>query len=105
LVEANWNASADVADAPFWKSDFAIATAAYEHEEDAAPSAVARTTGATPSPDNARSIRARGTHACTIAEMAKPKTRAHHTSYAISAAMRSPSTTNISASWRSAGRR
>jgi hypothetical protein len=28
FVEANWNASADAADAPFWKSDLAIATAA-----------------------------------------------------------------------------
>ena len=28
LVDANWNASADEAEAPFWKRDFAIATAA-----------------------------------------------------------------------------
>jgi hypothetical protein len=46
LVDANWNASADAADAPFWKRDFAIATAAYEHDDDAAPRAVARATGA-----------------------------------------------------------
>ena len=36
LVEANWKASDEAADAPFWKSDFAIATAAYEHDDDAA---------------------------------------------------------------------
>ena len=28
FVEANWKASAEAADAPFWKSDFAIAIAA-----------------------------------------------------------------------------
>ena len=28
LVEANWKASADAAEAPFWKSDLAIAIAA-----------------------------------------------------------------------------
>jgi hypothetical protein len=28
FVEANWKASADAAEAPFWKSDLAIATAA-----------------------------------------------------------------------------
>jgi len=28
FVDANWKASADAADAPFWKSDLAIATAA-----------------------------------------------------------------------------
>ena len=28
FVDANWNASADTADAPFWKSDLPIATAA-----------------------------------------------------------------------------
>ena len=28
FVEANWKASAEMADAPFWNSDFAIATAA-----------------------------------------------------------------------------
>src|ERR1700674_5805544 len=77
FVDANWNASADAADAPFSKRDFAIATAAYEQEDEAAPRAVARVIGANPLPDNARSIRSRGTHACTIAEMAKPKASAH----------------------------
>ncbi len=28
FVDANWNASADAAEAPFWKSDLAIAIAA-----------------------------------------------------------------------------
>ncbi|HZS25354.1 MAG TPA: hypothetical protein VFA30_10255 [Gaiellaceae bacterium] len=80
FVDANWNASAAEADAPFWKSDFAIATAAYEHDDEAAPSAVARATAAGPEPASARSMRARGTQACTTAEIAKPRTSAHQTS-------------------------
>src|SRR5436309_3262488 len=83
FVEANWNASAVADDAPFWNRDFAIAIAAYEHDEDAAPSPVASATGFGPDPDSARSIRARGTHAWSIAEIAKPNTSAHQTSQAI----------------------
>src|SRR5947209_18348432 len=72
LVEANWNASAEAAEAPFWNSDLAIAIAAYEHEDDAAPSPVASATGRGPDPPSARWIRSRGTQAWTIAEIAKP---------------------------------
>ena len=68
LVDANWNASAVTADAPFWNNDFAIAIAAYEHEEEAAPNPVARATGFGPDRESAASIRARGTHAWTIAD-------------------------------------
>ncbi len=60
LVEANWNASIAVSEAPLSNSERAIAIAAYEHDEDAAPSAVARATGATGCPGSdpsARSIR------------------------------------------------
>ena len=103
FVEANWNASADAADAPFWKRDFAIAIAAYEQDDEAAPSAVARATGAKPLPERARSMRARGTQACTTADTPKPKTSAHHTSYAIRPAFSIPSTTNISGSSRNDG--
>src|SRR3954453_251834 len=74
LVDANWNASALAADAPFWNRLLAIAIAAYEHDEEAAPSKVALVIGLNPSPDSARSIRSRGTQACTIADMAKPRT-------------------------------
>ena len=80
LVEANWKASAAAAEAPFWNSDLAIAIAAYEHDDDAAPRAVARTTGLDALAASARSIRSRGTHACTTAEIAKPSTSAHQTS-------------------------
>ncbi len=41
FVEAIWNAIAAVKSAPFRKSERASATAAYEHEDDAAPNAAA----------------------------------------------------------------
>src|SRR5690242_21854684 len=72
FVEANWKASALAALAPFWNSDLAIATAAYEHDDDAAPRPVAQPIGFAPEPLSARSTRSRGTQACTIAEIAKP---------------------------------
>src|SRR3989442_4905429 len=71
LVEANWKASAVAADAPFWNKDLAIAIAAYEQDEEAAPSTVALQTGANPLPESERSMRSRGTQACTTAETAK----------------------------------
>ena len=69
----------------------AIAIAAYEHEDEAAPSPVARAIGARPSPDSADWMRSRGTQAWTIAEIAKPRTSAHQTSQAMSTAFQSPS--------------
>src|SRR6059036_3749949 len=78
FVEANWNVSAEAALAPFWNSDLAIAIAAYEHDDDAAPSPVAQATGRGPEPLNADSICPRGTQACTTAEKKNPSTRAHH---------------------------
>src|SRR5579884_2106334 len=91
FVEANWKASAEAAEAPLANSDLAIAIAAYEHEDEAAPRPVASATGRTPAPPSARSIRCLGTHACTIAEIANPSTSAHHTSHAISKLFDSPS--------------
>src|SRR5262249_32645717 len=44
---------------------------------------VAQPTGRAPEPLISPSIRSRGTHACTIAEIANPSTSAHHTSHAI----------------------
>src|SRR3954470_21278216 len=93
LVDANWNASAVAAEAPFWNRLLAIAIAAYEHDEDAAPMPVARAMAAKSSPASADSIRSRGTHACTTAEMKKPSTSAHHTSHAMRKAFHSPSPT------------
>src|SRR3954451_22724195 len=68
-----------------------MAMAAYEHDEEAAPSPVALATGLSPSPDSAFSMRWRGTQACTMAEIAKPRTSAHQTSHAIRKAFHSPS--------------
>ena len=91
FVEANWNAIAVCRLAPFWKSDFAIATAAYEQEDDAAPSPVASPIGRPPLPPSARWIRSRGTHAWTIPESAKPRISAQPTSQAMRNAAQSPS--------------
>ena len=57
LVEANWKASIEAALAPFWNRLLPIAIAAYEHDEDAAPSPVALAIGARPSAASAPSIR------------------------------------------------
>ena len=78
-MDANWKASTVAAEAPFWNSDLAIAIAAYEHDDEAAPRPVALEIGAKPLPDSAASTRWRGTHAWTTAETAKPRTNAHQT--------------------------
>ena len=44
LVEANMNTIADKKSAPFWNNDFAIAVAAYEHDDEAMPRKLARVT-------------------------------------------------------------
>jgi hypothetical protein len=80
LVEANWKARAAAAEAPRANSERAIAIAAYEHDDEAAPRAVARTIGPAPLPPSEARMRARGTDACTTAEIAKPSTSAHQTS-------------------------
>ena len=90
LVDANWNASAEAADAPFWNRLLPMAMAAYEHDEEAAPSPVAVAMGFKPPPERAFWMRSRGTHAWTTAEMKKPKTSAHQTSQPIRNASRSP---------------
>src|SRR3954453_8903731 len=56
-----------------------------------------------PSPESARWMRSRGTHACTIAEMRKPSTSAHHTSQAIRKAFHSPSPIVDSIPWEGIG--
>src|ERR1700735_4879015 len=90
LVEANWKARADAAEEPFWKRLLAIAIAAYEHEEEAAPRPVAHPIQRAPDPPSACSIRSRGTQAWTMAEMAKPRTKAHHTAQAMRKASLKP---------------
>src|SRR6185437_3794682 len=59
-------------------------------DEDAAPRPVAIATGRAPEPPSARWIRSRGTQAWTIAEMAKPRTKAHQTVQAMRKASLKP---------------
>jgi hypothetical protein len=83
LVEANMNASAAGSPAPFWNVLLAIAIAAYEHDDDAAPSPVAFSVDPRPRPPSTRSISPRVNQACTIPDSRKPRISAHHTSHAI----------------------
>src|SRR5438552_19042915 len=76
LVEANWKASAEAAEAPFWNSDLAMAIAAYEHDDEAAPRPVDRAIAPGPWPDIAASMRSSGNQACTMAEIATTSTSA-----------------------------
>ena len=59
-------------------------------DDEAAPNPVASASDRSPRPPKARSMRARGTHACTIPESRKPRTSAHQTSHAIWNAFQSP---------------
>jgi len=68
----------------------AIAIAAYEQEEEAAPSPVAQPTERAPEALISPSIRSRGTQACTIAEIVNPRTSAHQTCQAIRNESRKP---------------
>ena len=94
FVEANWKASADAAEAPFWNRrlgdrDRGVGA---RRRRGAQPGRAARPARGRRRPARARS-RSRGTHACTIAEIAKPSTSAHQTSQAISTAFDRPSPT------------
>src|SRR6266498_3631224 len=86
LVEANWNAIALVKSAPLRNTERAIATAAYEQEEEAAPSpqAIVRERGE--SSGSSRPISALETTAWTAPEIAKPRISAHRISHAMAAA-------------------
>ena len=91
FVDANWNAIAEARLAPFSNRDFAIAIAAYEHEDDAAPSPVASAASRGPRPPSADCSCLRGTHAWTTPDSANPSTSAHQTSHAMRSAFASPS--------------
>src|SRR5205823_11737224 len=77
FVEANSKAIAAVKFAPLRKIDRASATAAYEQDDEAAPSpqAMARVRGE--SSGSRRVISCFDTTACTAADRKKPTTRAH----------------------------
>jgi hypothetical protein len=83
LVEANSNVIAAVKSAPLRKIERARATAAYEHDDEAAPSpqAIASDLGA--SSGSNRPISPLETTACTTADSANPRTRAHRISHVI----------------------
>src|SRR6266511_133257 len=80
LVEANWKVIAAVKFAPLRKSERARATAAYEQEEDAAPSPQAMPIVRSESSGSRRRISPFVTTACTAPESAKPRIRAQRTS-------------------------
>jgi hypothetical protein len=86
LVEANWKAIALVKSAPLRNTDRAIATAAYEQEEAAAPSPQAIESDRGESSGSSRPISALETTAWTAPEIAKPRISAHRISHAMAAA-------------------
>src|SRR6266508_2560395 len=83
LVEANWKAIAAVKSAPLRKIDLASATAAYEQEEEAAPSPPARQSERGESSGSSRLISLLETTACTAPDRAKPRISAHRISQSI----------------------
>src|SRR6266568_3136218 len=86
LVEANSKAMALVKSAPLRNTDRAIATAAYEQEEEAAPSPQAIESERGESSGSSRPISALETTAWTAPEIAKPRISAHRISHAMAAA-------------------
>jgi hypothetical protein len=86
LVEANWNAIAAVKSAPLRKIDRANATAAYEHDEEAAPSPAAMASDRGESSGSSRLISRFDTTACTAPDRAKPRMSAQRISQNIAKA-------------------
>jgi hypothetical protein len=76
LVEANSKTIAAVKSAPLRKIERARATAAYEHDDEAAPRPHAIPSERAESSGRSRVISALETTACTAAERTKPSTRA-----------------------------
>src|SRR5438552_13773780 len=83
LVDAISNAIAAVKSAPFWKSDRASATAAYEQDELAAPRSDATASVRGESSGRSRLMRSFGTTACTTADRVNPSMRAQRISQVI----------------------
>src|SRR4051794_38075310 len=75
--------------APRWKSVLAIADAAYEHDDDAAPKRVARTISRGRRRPSRCSISERETNACTAPEIPKPWTSAQRVTQNMKNASRS----------------
>ena len=83
LVEAISNAIAEVKSAPRLKSERDRATAAYEQDDDAAPSAVARTSVRGRSSGSSRCISFFETAAWTTPDSAKPRISAQRIAQSI----------------------
>src|ERR1700730_7287738 len=83
LVEPISKAMAAVKFAPLRNNDRARATAAYEHDEDAAPRPAATADVRGRSSPSSATIVERRTTACTTADRAKPRIRAHRISQVI----------------------
>ena len=96
FVEANMKTIELTKSAPRWKSVLAIADAAYEHEDDAAPNNVARPISRGPRRPSTRSIDTRGTNACTAPEIPKPRIRAQSVAQNMKNASRSECATSMS---------
>ena len=76
FVDANMKTIELTKSAPRWKSVFAIADAAYEHDDEAAPKSVARPISRGPRRPSRCSISERETNACTAPDRPKPRIRA-----------------------------
>src|SRR5205085_12245258 len=87
LVEANSKAIAATKSAPFRTRERASATAAYEHEDEAAPNAVATASVFGDASGSNLLIARFETTACTMAESVNPRTSGQRISHAIAAAM------------------
>ena len=83
LVDAISNAIAAVKSAPFWTSDRASATAAYEQDELAAPRSDATASVRGESSGRSRPMRSFGTTACTTADSVNPRMSAQRISQVI----------------------
>ena len=101
FVEANSNAIAAVKSAPLRNKERASATAAYEHDDEAAPRPVARHNERGESSGISRRISLFDTTACTAPDSAKPRINAQRISQnmpkAKLSASSSSATTSISA--------
>src|SRR5713101_3458981 len=89
LVDANWKAIAEVKFAPLRKIERASATAAYEHDDDAAPKPQAIEIDLGESSGKSFVISRFETTACTTADKPNPRISAHRISQNIAKAIES----------------
>ena len=89
LVEANMNTMAVMKSAPFAKSDFDIAEAAYEHEDETIPKPAALPTALGERVPRAACIRSFETKAWTMPDSVNPRINAQRVSHSMKKASRS----------------